>query len=117
MKAKWKKVGEHQDIRYEKWQGLAKVTINRPEVRNAFRPQTLFEMSAAFEDAREDQEVGVVILTGEGAFTDVAETSRSRGAASGRRRRGPPAPRRTCSRAASRFRPAPECQPARRAPR
>jgi naphthoate synthase len=66
MKANWKKVGEHQDIRYEKWQGVAKITINRPEVRNAFRPQTLFEMSAAFEDSREDPEVGVVVLTGEG---------------------------------------------------
>jgi naphthoate synthase len=66
MKPKWKKVGQHQDIRYEKWQGIAKITINRPEVRNAFRPQTLFEMSAAFEDAREDSKVGVVVLTGEG---------------------------------------------------
>jgi naphthoate synthase len=66
MKAKWKSVGKRQDIRYEKWRGVAKITINRPEVRNAFRPQTLFEMSAAFEDAREDPEVGVVILTGEG---------------------------------------------------
>jgi naphthoate synthase len=66
MKPKWKKVGQHKDIRYEKWQGIAKITINRPEVRNAFRPQTLFEMSAAFEDAREDSEVGVVVLTGEG---------------------------------------------------
>jgi naphthoate synthase len=66
MKVKWKSVGKRQDIRYEKWQGVAKVTINRPEVRNAFRPQTLFEMSAAFEDAREDPEVGVVLLTGEG---------------------------------------------------
>jgi naphthoate synthase len=66
MKANWKRVGKHEDIRYEKWQGMAKVTINRPEVRNAFRPQTLFEMSAALEDARQDPEVGVVILTGEG---------------------------------------------------
>ncbi len=66
MKPKWKSVGKHHDIRYQKQKGVAKVTINRPEVRNAFRPQTLFEMSAAFEDAREDPEVGVVILTGEG---------------------------------------------------
>jgi len=66
MKASWKQVKEYKDIRYEKWQGIAKVTINRPEVRNAFRPQTLFEMGAAFEDAREDPGVGVVILTGEG---------------------------------------------------
>ena len=66
MKASWKQVQPYKDIRYEKWQGIAKVTINRPEVRNAFRPQTLSEMSGAFEDAREDPEVGVVILTGEG---------------------------------------------------
>ena len=66
MKASWKQAREYKDIRYEKWQGIAKVTINRPEVRNAFRPQTLFEMSAAFEDAREDPQVGVIILTGEG---------------------------------------------------
>ena len=66
MKASWKQATPYQDIRYEKWQGLAKITINRPEVRNAFRPQTLFEMSAAFEDARDDSEVGVIILTGQG---------------------------------------------------
>jgi naphthoate synthase len=62
----WKEARRFEDIRYEKWQGIAKITINRPEVRNAFRPQTLFEMSSAFNDAREDAEVGVVILTGEG---------------------------------------------------
>jgi naphthoate synthase len=66
MKPEWKRVKEYQDIRCEKWQGIAKLTINRPEVRNAFRPQTLFELTAAFEDAREDASVGVVILTGEG---------------------------------------------------
>jgi naphthoate synthase len=66
MKPEWKKVKDYQDIRYEQWQGIAKLTINRPEVRNAFRPQTLFELGAAFEDAREDANVGVVILTGEG---------------------------------------------------
>jgi len=66
MKPQWKQARRFEDVRYEKWQGIAKITINRPEVRNAFRPQTLFEMSAAFEDAREDPEVGVVILTGEG---------------------------------------------------
>ena len=64
--AEWKKAGEYQDIRYEKAEGIAKITINRPEVRNAFRPQTLFDMTAAFYDAREDSSVGVVILTGEG---------------------------------------------------
>jgi naphthoate synthase len=66
MKPEWKKVREYEDIKYEKWDGIAKVTINRPEVRNAFRPQTLFELEAAFHDAREDPEIGVVVLTGEG---------------------------------------------------
>src|SRR5882724_7203452 len=66
MKPEWKKVKAFEDIRYEKWEGIAKVTIARPEVRNAFRPQTLFELSWAFNDAREDPDVGVVILTGEG---------------------------------------------------
>jgi len=58
------------DIRYEKsaapLAGIAKITIARPEVRNAFRPRTVIEMSRAFEDAREDQAIGVVVLTGEG---------------------------------------------------
>ncbi len=66
MKPQWKEARRYEDIRYEKWQGIAKISINRPEVRNAFRPQTLFEMSSAFNDAREDPEVGVVVLTGEG---------------------------------------------------
>jgi len=66
MKPAWERVRQDQDIRYEKWQGIAKLTINRPEVRNAFRPQTLFELSSALEDAREDPGVGVVVLTGEG---------------------------------------------------
>lgn len=63
---KWIKVKSYEDIEYEKADGLAKITINRPEVRNAFRPQTLFELSAAFVDAREDPEIGVIILTGKG---------------------------------------------------
>jgi naphthoate synthase len=54
------------DIRYETADGIAKITICRPEVRNAFRPQTLFELQAAFEQARNDTSVGVIILTGEG---------------------------------------------------
>ncbi|MBU1637018.1 1,4-dihydroxy-2-naphthoyl-CoA synthase [bacterium] len=62
----WKSAGEYADIKYEKWTGIAKITINRPEVHNAFRPQTLFDMQHAFLDAREDPEVGVVILTGRG---------------------------------------------------
>ena len=59
--------GEFEDIRYElSGDGIAKITIDRPEVRNAFRPQTVVELSAAFERAREDSSVGVIILTGEG---------------------------------------------------
>ena len=62
----WNKAGEFTDIKYEKAEGIAKITINRPQVRNAFRPQTITEMSGAFNDARDDAQVGVVILTGEG---------------------------------------------------
>ena len=62
----WKKAGDFTDIKYEKAEGIAKITINRPEVRNAFRPLTVQEMSRAFADARDDSEIGVVILTGEG---------------------------------------------------
>jgi naphthoate synthase len=62
----WRRSGEFEDIRYETAEGIAKVTIDRPDVLNAFRPQTLVEVSAALEQAREDAEVGVVILTGEG---------------------------------------------------
>jgi len=59
--------GEYEDIRYElSSDGIAKVTIDRPEVRNAFRPQTLIEVSEALERAREDPEVGAIIFTGEG---------------------------------------------------
>ncbi|HEX5587172.1 MAG TPA: 1,4-dihydroxy-2-naphthoyl-CoA synthase [Acidimicrobiia bacterium] len=54
------------DIRYELSEGIAKITICRPEVRNAFRPQTLFELQDAFNRARDDQDVGVIVLTGEG---------------------------------------------------
>ena len=63
----WKKAADFKDIRYEKSaEGIAKITINRPESRNAFRPQTVNELIQAFNDAREDAAVGVVILTGEG---------------------------------------------------
>jgi naphthoate synthase len=58
--------GDHQDIRYELADGMAKITIDRPEVRNAFRPETLIEISDALERAREDTSVGVIVLTGEG---------------------------------------------------
>ena len=58
---------EFEDIEYHKSpEGIAKITINRPEVHNAFRPQTLFDLQAAFADAKEDPEVGVIILTGKG---------------------------------------------------
>lgn len=69
---RWVAADGYEDIRYEKAyrgdepEGIAKITINRPEVRNAFRPQTVTEMSRAFVEVRDDAEVGVVILTGEG---------------------------------------------------
>jgi naphthoate synthase len=62
----WTPAGEYTDIRYEVAEGIAKITIDRPEVRNAFRPETLIEVSDALEKAREDGEVGVIVLTGEG---------------------------------------------------
>jgi naphthoate synthase len=58
--------GDYDDIRYELAEGIAKITIDRPEVRNAFRPETLIEISDALERAREDSDVGVIVLTGEG---------------------------------------------------
>ena len=62
----WQVARQYEDIIYEKAEGIARVTINRPQVRNAFRPQTVMEMIDAFADAREDGEVGVVLLTGAG---------------------------------------------------
>jgi naphthoate synthase len=62
----WTPAGEYTDIRYEVAEGIAKITIDRPDVRNAFRPETLIEVSDALEKAREDGEVGVIVLTGEG---------------------------------------------------
>jgi naphthoate synthase len=66
----WQSAGDYADIRYElstgAQAGIAKITINRPEVRNAFRPLTIIEISRAFEQAREDERIGVIILTGEG---------------------------------------------------
>ncbi|HWB72781.1 MAG TPA: 1,4-dihydroxy-2-naphthoyl-CoA synthase [Egibacteraceae bacterium] len=62
----WKASGDYVDIVYETAEGIAKLTINRPEVRNAFRPTTLFELSDAFAAARDDPRVGVIILTGAG---------------------------------------------------
>ncbi|HEX8977040.1 MAG TPA: 1,4-dihydroxy-2-naphthoyl-CoA synthase [Solirubrobacteraceae bacterium] len=70
MSTSWQPAGDYVDIRYERSTGedagIAKITINRPEVRNAFRPETVVEISRALEQAREDPEVGVIILTGEG---------------------------------------------------
>jgi naphthoate synthase len=67
MTVVWHPAGDYQDIEYHTDQhGIAKITINRPEVRNAFRPETVIELSDAFERAREDDSVGVIILTGEG---------------------------------------------------
>ena len=70
MYIKWKTIQKFQDIKYEAGinsaKGVAKITINRPKVRNAFRPQTVFELKEAFESAREDQNIGVIILTGQG---------------------------------------------------
>jgi naphthoate synthase len=70
MSFKWNTIKIFSDIKYEAGvdtaAGIAKITINRPEVRNAFRPQTVFELKEAFTLAREDQSIGVIILTGEG---------------------------------------------------
>jgi naphthoate synthase len=63
---KWTTIETYEDIKFEKHQGIAKITINRPEVRNAFRPETVREMQEAFAHAREDSSIGVVILTGQG---------------------------------------------------
>jgi naphthoate synthase len=62
----WERRGEYRDIHYDVAEGIAKITIARPEVRNAFRPQTLFELAEAFNLARDDSTVGAIILTGEG---------------------------------------------------
>jgi naphthoate synthase len=74
MTTTWIAAGEYEDIRYEKSAGvggasspgIAKITIDRPEVRNAFRPRTIVEISSALEDAREDTGIGVIVLTGAG---------------------------------------------------
>lgn len=70
IKSDWKTVKHYEDIRYEKIDGIAKITINRPHKRNAFRPETIFEIYEAFCDAREDTNIGVVLLTGAGPHTD-----------------------------------------------
>jgi naphthoate synthase len=64
--ADWRPGRDYEDIRYETADGIAKITIDRPEVHNAFRPETLIEISDALERAREDTDIGVIVLTGEG---------------------------------------------------
>jgi naphthoate synthase len=70
MTPKWKTAKAYSDILYQKADGIAKITINRPEKRNAFRPETVTQMIEAFSDARDDQRIGVVLLTGAGPHTD-----------------------------------------------
>jgi naphthoate synthase len=65
-KFKWLPAGQYEDIKYHKMDGIAKITINRPQVRNAFRPLTVVEMMKALDDARNDLSIGAIILTGEG---------------------------------------------------
>ena len=65
-KIDWIEVKKYTDIRYDKYDGIAKITINRPDVRNAFRPETVVQMMQALENARNDDKIGVIILTGEG---------------------------------------------------
>jgi naphthoate synthase len=64
MTLEWQTIGQFQDILYHKAEGIAKITINRPEVRNAFRPQTIEEMLSAFRCAQNDTAIGVILLTG-----------------------------------------------------
>ncbi len=66
MNTSWKTVKEYQDITFKKAGGVARIAFNRPEIRNAFRPKTLFELQDAFMDVREDANIGVVLLSGEG---------------------------------------------------
>ena len=67
---KWEQVNEYQDITYQKCDGVARIAFNRPEVRNAFRPETLLELQEAFRDAGEDTAIGVVLFTGNGPAKD-----------------------------------------------
>jgi len=66
----WKTAGTYQDVLYHKAGGIAKITINRPHKRNAFRPKTVFELYDAFADAREDHSIGVILFTGAGPHSD-----------------------------------------------
>ncbi len=62
----WQTVVEYEEILFQKTEGIARISINRPEVHNAFTPKTVFELIDAFARAREDPEVGVILFTGEG---------------------------------------------------
>jgi naphthoate synthase len=66
----WNTIKEYEDITYKKTEGIARIAFNRPDVRNAFRPKTLFELQEALIDAREDTSIGVVLLSGEGPAKD-----------------------------------------------
>lgn len=66
MTRQWETLRTYEDIKYEQFSGIAKITINRPEVRNAFRPKTVTELIDAFSRARDDANIGVIVLTGEG---------------------------------------------------
>ncbi len=66
MAFEWVSERNYEDILYETYNGIAKITINRPEVRNAFRPKTVMELIDAFAYARDDSKVGVIVLTGAG---------------------------------------------------
>ena len=70
MQLSWQSAKSYEDILYHKADGIARITINRPHKRNAFRPKTVFEMYDAFSNAREDTRIGVVLLTGAGPHTD-----------------------------------------------
>ncbi|NJK40543.1 MAG: 1,4-dihydroxy-2-naphthoyl-CoA synthase [Acaryochloridaceae cyanobacterium SU_2_1] len=70
MSVSWQPIKAYEDVLYHKAEGIARVTINRPHKRNAFRPQTVFELYDAFIDAREDPKIGVILLTGAGPHTD-----------------------------------------------
>ena len=70
MSPKWKTSKVYSDILYHKADGMARITINRPHKRNAFRPETISQLMDAFTDARDDQRIGVVLLTGTGPHTD-----------------------------------------------
>lgn len=66
----WTTVKEYEDITYKKSNGVARVAFNRPDIRNAFRPKTLFEMTEAITDAKEDNDIGVILISGEGPAKD-----------------------------------------------